>query len=138
MKAFFTKKRIILSVVMVVTFVAMIVLLFCPIGVNDNECSVIYKFRITTFGTDIEPSVKELMNSPFTIPWMDGYQFLTYQTIVFTLLFAAFVTCTVLFVRDVLKQYPIKRRPTKRQIMQAQIDELQAQVDELKKGREDK
>lgn len=142
MKAFFTKKRIILSVVMTVTFIAMIVLLFCPIGVNGYECSVIYELRITTFstwwGASPRQSVKELLNSPFTIPFMDGYLFLTYQTIVFTLLFAAFVTCTVLFVRDVLKQYPIKRRPTKRQIMQAQIDALQAQVDELKKGREDK
>ena len=138
MKTFFTKKRIILSVVMAVTFVAMIVLLFCPIGVNDNECSVIYELHITTFSTSTRPSVKELLNSPFTIPFMDDYLFLTYQTIVFTLIFAAFVTCTVLFVRDVLRQYPIKRRPTKRQIMQAQIDALQAQVDELKKDRDDK
>lgn len=139
MKTFFTKKRIILSVVMVVTFVAMIVLLFCPIGVNSNECSTIVNGRLMIFSFPPGETVKSALTSPFTVySAFDDVPFLTYQTIVFTLLFAAFVPCTTLFVRDVLKQYPIKRRPTKRQIMQAQIDALQAQVDELKKDRVDK
>lgn len=139
MKAFFTKKRIILSVVIAVTFIAMIVLLFCPIGANSNECSAIMNGRLTRFSFPPGKTVKSALTSPFTIySAFDGIPFLTYQTIVFALLFAAFVTCTVLFVRDVLKQYPIKRRPTKRQVMQAQIDALQAQVDELKKDRADK
>ena len=64
------------------------------------------------------------------------------QLFVFLTLLQVFVAFLILFAEDIFVQYPIKirikRRPTKRQIMQAQIDALQAQVDELKKDRADK
>ena len=82
------------------------------------------------------------MNSPFTIPTYNGVMFVLPQLFVFLTLLQVFVAFLILFAEDIFVQYPIKirikRRPTKRQIMQAQIDALQAQVDELKKDRADK
>ena len=82
------------------------------------------------------------MNSPLTIPTYNGVMFVLPQLLVFLTLLQIFVAFLILFAENVLAQYPtkirIKRRPTKRQIMQAQIDALQAQVDELKKDRADK
>ena len=86
--------------------------------------------------------VKDYMNSPFTIPIYNGVAIVLPQLLVFLTLLQVFVAFLILFTEDIFVQYPIKirikRRPTKRQIMQAQIDALQAQVDELKKDRDDK
>ena len=143
MKAFFTRKRIIYTSVLSALLIAMILLLIFPIESGKNSALIwdleYNKVAKNVYDDRICLQIKELLETPFSIKVYYGKpQILVWQTVVFTLLFAAFVTCTVLFVRDVLKQYPIKRRPTKRQIMQAQIDALQAQVDELKKDRADK
>ena len=143
MKAFFTRKRIIYTSVLSALLIAMILLLIFPIESGKNSALIwdleYKKVAKHVYDDRICRQIKELLETPFSIKVYYGKpQILVWQTVVFTLLFAAFVTCTVLFVRDVLKQYPIKRRPTKRQIMQAQIDTLQAQVDELKKDRADK
>lgn len=143
MKAFFTRKRIIYTSVLSALLIAMILLLIFPIESGKNSALIwdleYKKVAKNVYDDHICRQIKELLETPFSIKVYYGKpQILVWQTVVFTLLFAAFVTCTVLFVRDVLKQYPIKRRTTKRQIMQAQIDALQAQVDELKKDRADK
>ena len=141
MKAFFTRERIIYTSVLSALLIAMVFLLISPIESGKNSALIwdleYKKIAKHVFGDSICHQIKELLETPFSLYYRKPL-ILVWQTVVFTLLFAAFVTCTVLFVRDVLKQFPIKRRPTKRQIMQAQIDALQAQVDELKKGREDK
>lgn len=143
MKTFFTRKRIIYTSVLSALLIAMILLLIFPIESGKNSALIwdleYKKVAKHVYDDRICHQIKELLETPFSLKVYYGKpQILVWQTVVFTLLFAAFATCTVLFVRDVLKQYPIKRRPTKRQIMQAQIDALQAQVDELKKDRADK
>lgn len=138
MKAFFTRKRIIYTSVLSALLIAMILLLIFPIESGKNS-ALFWDLATNMIATaEYDFPIKETLVTPFYQMFNGKPAILVWQTVVFTLLFAAFVTCTVLFVRDVLKQYPIKCRPTKRQIMQAQIDALQAQVDELKKGREDK
>ena len=113
-------------------------LLIFPIESGKNSALLWHLSGNILATVEYDFPVKETLVTPFYQMFCGKPAILVWQTVVFTLLFAAFVTCTVLFVRDVLKQYSIKRRPTKRQIMQAQIDALQAQVDELKKDRADK
>lgn len=122
--------------------IAMVFLLIFPIGVYRNTCSVIVKGRLSSVILPEKQVVKDYMNSPLTIPTYNGVMFVLPQLLVFLTLLQIFVAFLILFAENVLAQYPtkirIKRRPTKRQIMQAQIDALQAQVDELKKDRDDK
>lgn len=122
--------------------IAMVFLLIFPIGVYRNTCSVIVKGRLSSVILPEKQVVKDYMNSPLTIPTYNSVMFVLPQLLVFLTLLQIFVAFLILFAENVLAQYPtkirIKRRPTKRQIMQAQIDALQAQVDELKKDRDDK
>ena len=140
MKAFFTRKRIIYTSVLSALLIAMILLLIFPIGVYRNTCSVIVKGRLSSVILPEKQIVKDYMNSPFTIPTYKGVMFVLPQLLVFLTLLQVFMAFLILFAENVFAQYPIKikRRPTKRQIMQAQIDALQAQVDELTKDRADK
>ena len=141
-KNFFTRKRIVYTSVLSALLIAMILLLVFPIGVYRNTCSTIVKGRLSSFMVPEKQVVKDYMNSPFTIPIYNGVAFVLPQLLVFLTLLQVFVAFLILFTEDIFVQYPIKirikRRPTKRQIMQAQIDALQAQVDELKKDRADK
>lgn len=122
--------------------IAMVFLLIFPIGVYRNTCSVIVKGRLSSVILPEKQVAKDYMNSPLTIPTYNSVMFVLPQLLVFLTLLQIFVAFLILFAENVLAQYPtkirIKRRPTKRQIMQAQIDALQAQVDELKKDRDDK
>ena len=138
MRKFLHRKRIIYTSVLSALLIAMVFLLIFPIGSGKNSALLWHLSGNILAIVEYDFPVKETLVTPFYQMFNGKPAIPVWQTIVFTLLFAAFVTCTVLFVRDVLKQYPIKRRPTKRQIMQAQIDALQAQVDELKKDRADK
>ena len=141
-KNFFPRKRIIYTSVLSALLIAMVFLLIFPIGVYRNTCSVIVKGRLSSVILPEKQVVKDYMNSPLTIPTYKGVMFVLPQLLVFLTLLQIFVAFLILFAENVLAQYPtkirIKRRPTKRQIMQAQIDALQAQVDELKKDRDDK
>ena len=141
-KNFFPRKRIIYTSVLSALLIAMVFLLIFPIGVYRNTCSVIVKGRLSSVILPEKQVVKDYMNSPLTIPTYKGVMFVLPQLLVFLTLLQIFVAFLIIFAENVFAQYPIiikiQRRPTKRQIMQAQIDALQAQVDELKKDRADK
>ena len=86
--------------------------------------------------------------SPFTVSYRFRYDengklipddILLVQTIVFTLVSIVFVVFAVLFTIELKRagvfEKLFEHRPTKAERMQAQIDELQKQVEDLKKGK---
>ena len=134
MKEFFTKKRIAYVSILAVALITLIILLIAPIGSTGHG------FWIYTPNKEFQHCTRHLENyyvtSPFTLSVKPHQYILVEQTIVFTLIGIIFVVFLVLFLVELVKADVFKHthRPTKTELMQAQIDELQRQVNELKKN----
>ena len=102
MKAFFTRKRIIYACVLSALLIAMILLLIFPIESGKNSALLWHLSGNILATVEYDFPVKETLVTPCYQMFNGKPAILVWQTVVFTLLFAAFVTCTVLFVRDVV------------------------------------
>ena len=137
MKAFLTKKRTIFITFLFLLLVAMIALLIVPLG-SWKDKVLIFDFNAFRFSYVVMHSgtILDCLTSPFS-----SYDcLLVTQTLVFSLILAAFIILLTLLIKDILKQYPYKRQRKlskearlKNQIvdLQQQIDDLQKQIDDL-------
>ena len=131
MKKFFTKKRIAYLAMICVSLLALIILLFVPIGSLGYSCLVYStKFYYFIIAESSEQIIK-ILQSPFTF---GSATILFWQTIAFTLIGIIFIVFLILFVIELKRAGLFKHihSSTKTDRLQAQIDELQKQVDELK------
>lgn len=135
MKAFFNRKRIIFLAIACAALLTMIILLIFPIGTVGSSFLV-----YNTYYNRLERAKGSIIEYRFDTPFgrLDkGFSLiLVAQTIVFTLVGIIFVVFATLFIVELARAGAFKRphRPTKAERMQAQIDALQKQVDDLKKG----
>lgn len=128
MKTFFNKKRIAYLSIICVTLLIMIIILIVPIGSLSDHC-LCFSIGHGIYTNHTGGKIADVLTSPFVVARSNV---LFFQTLVFALLGATFVVFTVLFAIELKRAHIC--RPTKAARLQAQVDDLQKQIDELKKG----
>lgn len=131
----FTKKTIILGSVALFCLVFLIYMLIFPLGYfcNCYYAYIAYDKRITDHPNEIVKvsnaiALDRTGVGPFTFG--DGVNIP--QVVVFSITAIAFIVLTVLFLLELKRTNII--RPTKAERLQQQVDDLQKQIDKLKKG----
>lgn len=137
MKKFFNKKRIAFLSIVGASFIILIVLLIFPIG-SAGEGFNVYSVYDNEIVFCDHPPQDYMLTSPFTLGVKSiRLYILIEQTIVFTFVGIVFIVFLALLLVELKKAGAFNRthRHTKTECMQAQIDDLQKQVDELKKDK---
>lgn len=142
MKDFFTKKRITFVSILCITFIALIFMLIFPIGLYPNSFVTVYsphQHKLIKYRNSGNPTET---TSPFTVKPLFSQDengkliqdnILLVQTIVFSIVGLVFLVFLVLFLVDLKHAGLFAHRPTKTELLEARVAELEQQVDELKK-----
>lgn len=119
------KKQIVFGSIALGCLLFLIYILICPLGYLSNRyfCyfSDSHKIVSVGFGTKFE---RRGFDNPFVVLGHINIP----QVIVFCLISILMIICIVFVCKNT------SRRPTKAARLQAQVDDLQKQIDELKKG----
>lgn len=138
MKRFFTKKRIAFLAITCASLITLIVILIVPIGSLKSH-ALVYIIEWKRFvAWSHYTTINRALETPFTFYSITPpvHCILVWQTAIFTLMGILICIFIALLVVDIKKigLFPvIHRRPTKTELLEQRVAELEQQVDELKK-----
>lgn len=134
MKNFFTKKRAIYLLAIIISLITLVILLFFPIKSNSTKCVVYYLHDHSIHTLDAGYLIGPALTSPFTIGEGEWTLVLVSQTIVFTLVSIVFIVFTILFAIELKQANVFARRESKSARLEQRMAELEKEVEDLKKG----